>query len=522
MALTFPASPSTGTTFVNDNGTEYTYTAKGAWRCTKLGRKLLSQSGVLTLSPTTLNAMVVGVAFTQTITASGGTPAYTYAKTGGTLPTGLTLNTSTGVLSGTPTTAGVFNFEVTATDSGGLTGRQPYTATVTASAITLAPTVLPAMTRWNPFSQTVTASGGTAPYAYSSTGLPTGLSINSATGAITGIPTISGPYTAVVTAVDSAGTPKSGSRTYAGVVAESAITIFPTSIGPLTKSVPVSIAMSETGGVAPFIWGLFSGALPTGLSLNASTGILSGTPTTIATSTPVIKATDTNSLVGARAYTIDVVAAATGHFYAGYAAPSPSQYANGDFYFDSLTHTLYHKAAGGWSDEIQDFDNYFSVLWAQNAEGDVGGDVIFNSTLDNSLGKPGDVLVIADRVYTRKLGYGNWDSEPLYYYDMYTTGVPGSLPLRGTIADQDGGVHPYIFDKFTRRLYEWNGVSYGQVSNNTGKLIKSFTGDGSIYASATAAGQTWGVTGSIAIDLARPAIYLFTSASAWSLVRDFR
>ena len=88
---------------------------------------------VITLSPVTLPNGTLLFAYFQTITASGGTAPYTFAITAGTLPTGLTLS-SAGVLSGTPTALGTFNFTVTATDSSGgsgpFTGSQAYSITI--------------------------------------------------------------------------------------------------------------------------------------------------------------------------------------------------------------------------------------------------------------------------------------------------------------------------------------------------------------------------------------------------------
>jgi hypothetical protein len=88
----------------------------------------------LTLSPTSLPNGTVGTAYSQTITASGGSGGYTYAKTSGTLPAGLALNGSTGVLSGTPTAASTYSFTITATDSASNTGNRAYSVTTSSGA----------------------------------------------------------------------------------------------------------------------------------------------------------------------------------------------------------------------------------------------------------------------------------------------------------------------------------------------------------------------------------------------------
>jgi len=126
----------------------------------------------LSLSPTTLSAATVAAAYSQTITASGGTSPYSYAVTAGALPAGMTLS-SAGALSGTPTAGGSFNFTITATDSTGgtpLTGSQAYTLTVNAPTILVSPISLQDGTLSVAYSQVITASGGTAPYTYAITG----------------------------------------------------------------------------------------------------------------------------------------------------------------------------------------------------------------------------------------------------------------------------------------------------------------------------------------------------------------
>ncbi|MDV2968386.1 autotransporter domain-containing protein [Nitratireductor aquimarinus] len=173
----------------------------------------------ITLAPASLSATTVGASYSETLTATGGTGPYTYAATG-TLPDGLTL-TSSGVLSGTPTDEGTFNFTISATDSSGGTGpysgSRAYTLTVAAPVIALSPATLPPATQGVPYAQTITASGGTAPYTYSTTAgaLPSGINLSSS-GVLSGSPTVNGTFNFTVTATDSStgSGPYSDSRAY--------------------------------------------------------------------------------------------------------------------------------------------------------------------------------------------------------------------------------------------------------------------------------------------------------------------
>ena len=97
--------------------------------------------GTITLSPATLPNGVMGVPYSQTIIASGGTAPYTFAVTTGTLPDGLVLNPGTGSITGIPTALGTFPFTITATDSLSCQGAQTYSVTISATAGTGVPTL---------------------------------------------------------------------------------------------------------------------------------------------------------------------------------------------------------------------------------------------------------------------------------------------------------------------------------------------------------------------------------------------
>jgi uncharacterized protein (TIGR03437 family) len=145
-----------------------------------------------------------GVAYSQTLTAIGGTPPYTWSVASGALPSGLTLN-SFGIIGGTPATAGNYNITISVTDLASATTNLTFNlASVSNLAIT-SNAALPPGSVGVPYSTTLTASGATPPYAWMLTGgaLPDGLTLSS-DGAISGTTTSTGTFSFSVQATDSA------------------------------------------------------------------------------------------------------------------------------------------------------------------------------------------------------------------------------------------------------------------------------------------------------------------------------
>jgi large repetitive protein len=96
-----------------------------------VGVTQISASTFVKVFATVLLGGTVGTSYTETISASGGTSPYTFSVFSGALPTGLSLNSSTGVISGTPSAAGTFSFTIKAVDAGGNAAMQYLTITVT-------------------------------------------------------------------------------------------------------------------------------------------------------------------------------------------------------------------------------------------------------------------------------------------------------------------------------------------------------------------------------------------------------
>ena len=165
----------------------------------------------LTITTTSLPGGTVGQPYSQPVTATGGAPPYSWSVISGSLPPGLTLSTSgtpSATLSGAPTTQGTYNFTVQATDSAAGTDTQALSITIAAApALTITTTSLPGGTVGQPYSQSVTATGGTTPYSWSvvSGSLPPGLALSptgTPSATLSGTPTTEGTYNFTVQVTD--------------------------------------------------------------------------------------------------------------------------------------------------------------------------------------------------------------------------------------------------------------------------------------------------------------------------------
>ena len=259
---------------------------------------------LITVSPASLPGGTTGTAYLQTVSASGGTGSFTFSVSAGALPAGLTLNPSSGVLSGTPTTAGPSSFTIRATDSGGSSGTRAYSIVIAAPAIAISPATLPGATVGVAYSQTVSASGGTGGFSYSlSAGaLPAGLALNPSSGVISGTPTTAGPSSFTIRATDSGGT--SATRAYS-VTTNAAIVVSPAGLPAGTVGISYSQSITATGGTGSYTFAVSSGTLPAGLSLSG-TGLLAGTPSAAGSASFTIMATDGSGVTASRPYTVTI------------------------------------------------------------------------------------------------------------------------------------------------------------------------------------------------------------------------
>ena len=163
--------------------------------------------GPFTLALTTVSLpdAIVGQTYSApALQASGGSAPYTWSITGGVIPQGLTLDPSSGTISGTATAPGIASLTITVTDSVGRTVSKTLTIHAVLPLTISNTTPLPAATLSSAYSLLLAASGGTPPYTWSAGGsLPTGLLLNATTGQISGTPQTPGLSQFTITATDS-------------------------------------------------------------------------------------------------------------------------------------------------------------------------------------------------------------------------------------------------------------------------------------------------------------------------------
>lgn len=222
----------------------------------------------------------------------------------GTVPTGLVLSqgTTTATLSGTPTTAGTFNFTINAQAANGITAARAYSVTVIGiTTASLTPAVID-----EPYSQTLTAVGftGTLLWGVAAGSLPAGLTINSLTGEISGTPTAAVIATFAVF-VQSA--TQQCFKTF-GLEVEGCLITTASPLPAATEGVAYSETLAVVDISGTLTWSIIAGALPTGLTLDTATGEISGTPTAVETASFTVQVDNGEGNICEKDFALEVAA----------------------------------------------------------------------------------------------------------------------------------------------------------------------------------------------------------------------
>ena len=273
---------------------------------------LVAAGTPLAISSTTLPTGTTSQTYNATLNATGGTGSYTWSLTSGTLPAGLSLATSTGTISGTPTASGSTSLTFKVVDSSSPAQAKSITISlVVAQALVITTASLPSGTKGSAYSNAMAATGGTTPYTWSiaAGSLPAGLSLTSTTGLISGTPTAVGTFGFTVSVTDAGSPAQTKSAAYSFVVAPAVLAITTSSLPSGTQNTSYSNAVAATGGTTPYTWSISSGALPAGLSLASSTGLISGTPTAAGTFSFTASVADAGSPAQVKSVSLSIAVA---------------------------------------------------------------------------------------------------------------------------------------------------------------------------------------------------------------------
>jgi hypothetical protein len=240
----------------------------------------------LAISTTTLAGATVGAAYSATVATTGGTAPYAFTATG--LPSGLSISATSGAITGTPaqSAAGTASVVVKVADASQI--QQTATATLSltvaaaqANTLTITTTSLPNGTVGAPYYVPLAVAGGSSPFNFSATGLPSGLSINGATGTISGTPAAAGAAKVTITVTDATRPTSQTATAQLGLTIGSGqsgtLAITTTSLPSGTVGASYSATVSATGGTNPYAF--TASGLPSGFTINATSGTITGNPT---------------------------------------------------------------------------------------------------------------------------------------------------------------------------------------------------------------------------------------------------
>jgi Putative Ig domain len=455
----------------------------------------------LSISTTTIPQGVVGAAYTATLAAAGGTTPYTWSVSKGQLPAGLSLAASTGIISGTPTTVGSYTFTATVVDSSSTAQSASIAFTMsvvappaTPSALVVSTTSLPSGTIGSAYSAALQVSGGTAPYSWSfvSGNIPAGLSLNTSTGLITGTPTASGTANFTASVADSESPAQTKSVTLSIVIAPVSLSITTSSLPSGTVGSQYSTVLQANGGTSPYSWSISAGSLPAGLSLAASTGIISGTPTAPVTANLTVVVADAGSPAQTKSVPLSLVIGPATLTITSSALASGTQ---------NSTYTSTLQATGGtgaytWSISTGSLPAGLTLAASTgtvSGKPTASGNFSFGVSVKDS-GSPAQTATVP-AVTLSIVAAGT----PLA---IGTTTLPGGVPNQtySTTLNADGGTSPYTWTLTTGTLPA--GLSF---SGSTGVISGTPTGSGtssltfSVADSSTPTPQTKSVTLSLVV-----------------------
>ncbi len=251
-----------------------------------------------------LGSATIGTAYTGNCVASGGTGALTFSMSAGNLPSGLSLNSANGAITGVPNREGTSSFSIQVTDS----GSPVQTATAAVANFTVlgaAPLSLTCNMTGNGttglfYTGTCSWNGGFGGYTSSiaAGALPPGLILSPQSNIIDiqGYPTTPGTSSFVVQITDSENPPQTASAAIDNFLVVAGPLSFGCDPGPIgSVAKPFSFLCQTYGGTPPFTYAIVAGAIPPGLTLDSSAGRIFGAPTTEGSYSFTMQAVDSSS-----------------------------------------------------------------------------------------------------------------------------------------------------------------------------------------------------------------------------------
>jgi hypothetical protein len=266
-------------------------------------------SSSLQITTVSLPTAQTGTNFQTTLAAAGGKAPYRWQVSSGALPAGVSLNSTSGVLSGIPTQSGQFAISIQVSDSmlpSAESTVKPLTLPVILS-LQITSVAIPKGQVGAPFKSVESGSGGVSPYIWSTMGtLPSGLTLDASSGAIAGTPTKPGVTSFTLVLTDSAGNSVQRSSTIEIDSATPPLSIVTTSLAQATAGQFYTANVGATGGTPPYAWSVSSGQLPIGLTMSSS-GNVTGTPTAGGQTGVNVTVTDSSSPVQTTSKSLSVM-----------------------------------------------------------------------------------------------------------------------------------------------------------------------------------------------------------------------